>query len=429
MTYRRYWIYFLLFLFNVICYLDRINMSVAGRSVAQEFGLSPVALGYLFSSFLWAYVVMMLPSGHLVDRLGAHRVAAIGAAFWSIAQMLSGAATGFGTLLLTRLGLGVGEAPTFPVSYRSVRDWAPYTERGLAVGCIQAGTLLGPALSAPAVAWLITETSWRWSFVVTGVIGLVWVAVWLAFVSTPERTTWLPEPERRRILAERHAGETMSAHGGIGYRGLLRSPSMWGLAISQGCAVYTVYLYLSWLPNYLQTARHLSLVQSGLFTSVPFFVGAVVIVLTNWIGDRILTPHTMRNGGRRVVVVACLLLCALGSAIPFVDSLTMVVILTIFPVSFGGTATATNAALCNDLLRSQADSGRAFAFMVLGGNVFGLLAPIVTGYIVQATGSFAAAFMLAGVLSLIGATVSFTLTRHTLGEATPSALQPGMARG
>jgi ACS family glucarate transporter-like MFS transporter len=429
MTHRRYWIYFLLFLFNVICYLDRINMSVAGRSVAQEFALSPVALGYLFSSFLWAYVVMMLPSGRLVDSLGAHRMAAIGAAFWSIAQMLSGAATGFATLLLTRLGLGAGEAPTFPVSYRSVRDWAPATERGLAVGCIQAGTLLGPALSAPAVAWLITATSWRWSFVVTGLIGLVWVGVWLALVSTPERTSWLPEPERSRILAERHAGESTMAHGGIGYLGLIRSPSMWGLAISQGCGVYTVYLYLSWLPNYLQTARHLSLVQSGLFTSVPFFVGAAVIVLTNWIGDRILTPHTMHNGGRRIVVVACLLLSALGMGIPFVDSLPLLVILTIFPVSFGGTATATNAALCNDLLRSQADSGRAFAFMVLGGNVFGLLAPIVTGYIVQATGSFAAAFMLAGALSLVGALVSLTLTRHTLGETSPSALQPGLARG
>jgi MFS family permease len=429
MTHRRYWIYFLLFMFNVICYLDRINMSVAGRSVAQEFALSPVALGYLFSSFLWAYVLMMLPSGHLVDRLGAHRVAAIGAAFWSIAQMLSGAAIGFVTLLLTRLGLGAGEAPTFPVSYRSVRDWAPYTERGLAVGCIQAGTYLGPALSAPAVAWLITATSWRWSFVATGAAGLIWVAVWLALVSPPERTRWLPEPERRRILAERHAGETLAAHGGIGYRGLLRSPSMWGLAISQGCAVYTLYLYLSWLPNYLQTVRHLSLVSSGLFTSVPFFVGTAVIILTNWIGDRILTPHTMRNGGRRNVVVACLLFCTLGTAIPFTDSLTLTVILTMFPVGFSGTASATNAALCNDLLRSQADSGRAFAFMVLGGNVFGLLAPIVTGYIVEWTGSFAAAFILAGALSLIGATVSLTLTRHTLGEHTPNALEPGLAKG
>ena len=427
MTHRRYWVYFLLFLFNVICYLDRINMSVAGRSVAQDFGLSPIQLGYLFSSFLWAYVAMMLPSGRLVDSLGAHRVAAIGAAFWSVAQMLTGAATGFGTMILARLGLGAGEAPTFPVSYRGVRDWAPYTERGLAVGLIQAGTLFGPALSAPLVAWLIAATSWRWSFVITGAIGLVWVAVWLAFVSTPERTRWLPDGERQRILAERHGGEPVAAHGGVGYRGLLRSPSMWGLAISQGCAVYSVYLYLSWLPNYLQTARGLSIVNSGLFTSVPFLIGGVVIILTNWIGDRILTPQTMRSGARRIVVVACLLLCSVGIAIPFVESLTAVIILTIFPVSFGGTASATNAALANDLLRSQADSGRAFAFMVLGGNVFGLLAPIVTGYIVQVTGSFASAFVLAGALSLIGAAVSFALTRYTLGEETPVAV--GFARG
>jgi MFS family permease len=421
MTHRRYWVYFLLFLFNVICYLDRINMSVAGRSVAQEFGLSPVQLGYLFSSFLWAYVAMMLPSGRLVDSFGAHRLAAFGAAFWSVAQMLTGAATGFASMIVARLGLGAGEAPTFPVSYRAVRDWAPYTERGLAVGLIQAGTLFGPALSAPLVAWLIAALSWRWSFVITGAAGLIWVAAWLVLVSTPERTRWLPEPERRRILAERHGNEPM-AEGGVGYRGLLRSPSMWGLAISQGCAVYSVYLYLSWLPNYLQTARGLSIVNSGLFTSVPFLVGGAVIILTNWIGDRMLTPHTLHSGARRVVVVACLLLCAVGVAIPFVDSLMMVVVLTIFPISFGGTASATNAALANDLLRSQADSGRAFAFMVLGGNVFGLLAPIVTGYIVQITGSFSSAFVLAGTLSVIGAAVSFTLTRHTLGEETPVAV-------
>ena len=422
MTHRRYWVYFLLFVFNVICYLDRINMSVAGRSVAQEFALSPLQLGYLFSSFLWAYVVMMLPAGRLVDGYGAHRVAAIGAALWSVAQMLTGLANGFGTMLAVRLGLGAGEAPTFPVSYRGVRDWAPSTERGLAVGLIQAGTMFGPALSAPLVGWLIEATSWRWSFVITGAIGLIWVAVWMVFVSTPERTSWLPDPERQRILAQRHGGETLADHNGVGYRGLLRSPSMWGLAVSQGCAVYSVYLYLSWLPNYLQTVRGLSIVNSGLFTSVPFLVGGAVIILTNWIGDAMLTPDTMRRGGRRIVVVACLLLCSIGVAIPFVGSLTAVVVLTIFPVSFGGTASATNAALASDLLRSQGDAGRAFAFMVLGGNVFGLLAPIVTGYIVQITGSFSSAFVLAGTLSLIGAGVSFAFTRHTLGEDTPVAV-------
>ncbi len=420
MTRRRFWVYFLLFLFNAVCYVDRVNMSLAGHSVAQEFHLSPIALGYLFSSFLWAYVVMMLPSGQLVDRLGVHRMAAIGAAVWSVAQALSGAATGFTTLLLTRLGLGVGEAPTFPVSYRAVRDWAPYKERGRAVGAIQAGSLLGPALAAPAVAWIIQATSWRWSFVATGAVGLIWVVVWSALVSTPERTGWIPEPERQRILTERHAGEAPPAHDGVGYRGLLRSPSMWGLAISQGCAVYSLYLYLSWLPDYLETARHLSIMKSGVFTAVPFYAGTLLIVLTNWVGDAALTPATLRSGKRRLVVVACLVLTAMGMLIPFVQSLALVVLLTILPISFSSTATATNAALASDLLRSPADSGRAFAFMVLGGNVFGLLAPIVTGYIVQATGSFTSAFVLAGVLALVGAAVSLLLTQHSLGEETPT---------
>src|SRR5580658_6725226 len=111
MTHRRYWVFFLLFLFNVICYLDRINMSVAGRSIAGELGLSPVALGYLFSSFLWAYVVMMLPGGRLIDRWGAHVVAGVATAVWSLAQMTTGAAVGVVSMLLTRLGLGIGEAP------------------------------------------------------------------------------------------------------------------------------------------------------------------------------------------------------------------------------------------------------------------------------------------------------------------------------
>ena len=415
MTRRRYWVYFLLFLFNAICYIDRVNMSLAGHTVAQEFGLSPIALGYLFSSFLWAYVVMMLPSGRLIDAIGMPRMAAIGATIWSVAQALSGASVGFVSMLLTRLGLGVGEAPTFPVSYQAVRDWGPYTERGFAVGLIQSGTLLGPALVAPAIGWLIHATSWRWSFYVTGAVGLLWVLAWKLFVSTPEKTRWLPEPERAHILAERHAGDKPASDGGVGYAGLLRSPSMWGLAISQGCGVYSLYLYLSWLPDYLETARHLSIVKSAVFTAVPFYAGAALIILANWVGDAILNPQTMRSGRRRLVVVVCLVLTAAGMLIPFVHSIALVVVLTILPISFSTTATATNAALTNDLLRSSPDSGRAFAFLVLGGNVFGLLAPIVTGYIVAGTGSFTSAFVLAGGLALVGAAVSALFTYHPLG--------------
>jgi MFS family permease len=415
-TRRRYWVYFMLFVFSGIAYVDRVNMSVAGKPIALELGLSPIALGYLFSSFLWAYVLMMLPGGRFIDRWGSHAVASVATAVWSIAQMATGASIGVVTMLLTRLGLGLGEAPFSPIVYRSVRAWAPYTERGTATAVIGAGGSLGPALGAPLVAWLIQVLSWRWSFIITGAIGFVWVAIWAATVSTPERTSWLPEPERQHLLAERGGGLAPPAPTRPCYLALLRSPAMWGVFISQGCLVYSLYLYLSWLPNYLQTARHLSLVQSGLYTSIPFFIATAVNIIANWAGDRLLSVEAVRAGLRRYLVALCLLLTAAGILIPYVESLAGVIVLISITVSFANTGPAANATLTSDLLRSPADAGRAFAFLVLGGNVFGLLAPVVTGYLVEASGSFSSAFIAGGVLALIGAGVTLLLSRGTIGE-------------
>jgi sugar phosphate permease len=332
-THRRYWVFFLLFAFSAIAYLDRVNMSVAGKPIAHEFGLSPIALGYLFSSFLWAYVLMMLPGGRLIDRWGPHVVASVATAVWSTAQMATGMVGSFAAMLMVRLGLGVGEAPFAPISYSSVRLWSPYTERGTAIAAISCGSTLGLALGAPAVAWLIETLSWRWSFIITGAVGFVWVAVWAALVSTPEKTGWLPPAERDRILAGRDAGVTPPSHSGVGYLGLIRSPAMWGLFVSQGCLVYTGYLYISWLPNYLQTARHLSILNSGIYTAIAFLISTVVGVVANWAGDRVLTAEAVRGGSRRYLVVLSLLFMAAGLAIPFVQSLAAVITLITIAVS------------------------------------------------------------------------------------------------
>jgi MFS family permease len=427
-THRRYWVFFLLFLFSAIAYLDRVNMSVAGKPIALEFGLSPIALGYLFSSFLWAYVLMMLPGGRLIDRWGTHVVASLATAVWSAAQIATGMVGSFATMLAARLGLGVGEAPFAPISYSSVRSWSPYTERGTAIAAISAGSSLGLALGAPVVAWLIETLSWRWSFIITGAAGFVWVLVWFALVSTPEKTRWLPQAEREYILAARDAGIAPPNHGGVGYLGLIRCPAMWGLFISQGCLVYTGYLYLSWLPNYFQTARHLSMLNSGIYTAIPFLVAMVVGIVANWAGDRLLSAEAVRSGNRRYLVALSLLFMAAGLAIPFVDSLAAIVALITIVVSFSHVGPAANGALVADLLRSPGDAGRATAFLVLGGNTFGLLAPIVTGYVVDATGSFNMAFAVAGALALVGAVAALALGRGTLGEhIRPSRARPRLA--
>jgi nitrate/nitrite transporter NarK len=185
---------------------------------------------------------------------------------------------------------------------------------------------------------------------------------------------------------------------------------MWGLFISQGCLVYTGYLYISWLPNYLQTARHLSILNSGIYTAVPFLISTVVGVVANWAGDRY-SPL------KRWCSACCLwLLMAAGLGIPFVQSLAAVITLITIAVSAAHVGPAANGALVADLLRSPGDAGRATAFLVLGGNTFGLLAPIVTGYVVAVTGSFNAAFVVAGALAPVGAAAALALVRRTLGE-------------
>jgi ACS family glucarate transporter-like MFS transporter len=414
---KRYIVYTMIFMFNLVAYIDRINMSVAAVSIAEDLKLTAVSLGWLFSSFLVTYIAMLLPIGYLLDKIGVKWMATLGALVWSISQVLTGAVGSFFPLLLTRLGLGVGEATYGPVTYKSVREWGPASEHGAAIGFTQSASLLGPAIGAPFVAWVTASTSWRWSFVITGAIGLLWVLIWLLLrISTPEKTKWVSEAEREKITRERYEDNPVVASQGVGYLGLIRSPSLWGLAINQGCAVYSLYLYLSWFPNYLSVQRHVSLIESGWLTAAPFFVGAILVLVVNWIGDRTLSTDGRRKGRRRFVVIVSLLMTAGGMAIPYAEPLWLVIVLATLPIGFAGAVSPANAALTSDLLRSPADAGKAFAFIVLGANLFGIMAPIVTGYIVAYTGSFNSAFMLAGCISIVGAACAYFSTRYALGS-------------
>jgi len=168
--------------------------------------------------------------------------------------------------------------------------------------------------------------------------------------------------------------------------------------------------------------------NSGVYTAIPFLISTVVGVVTNWAGDRVLTAEAVHSGSRRYLVVLSLLFTAVGLAIPFAKSLTAVITLIPIAVSAAHVGPAANGALVADLLRSPGDAGRATAFLVLGGNTFGMLAPILTGYVVAATGSFNAAFVVAGALALVGALAALALVRGTLGEhVRPSRARPRLA--
>jgi ACS family glucarate transporter-like MFS transporter len=396
-----------LFLFSLtaINYIDRLALSMAAKPIAQEFALSPVQMGYLFSSYLWAYVLVSIPMGMLVDRFGAKRTAAFGIVIWSAATACTGAGLSYLMLMASRFVMGGGEAVTNPCGARVVREWFPAAERGTVNALFNAGAFAGPALSALSVGYLIQTEGWRFAFVAAGVIGLVWFLAWWLWFGPPERVRWLSASERDLIVTRRgmSAGEVADRSGGSSMLAMMRTRTLWGLALIGGADAYCSYLFLSWLPSYLQTARHLSLGTTSLYTAVPYATAFVISISMAQISDRFLKGSGVNTGRRRFFIAgSSLTAMALIASVPFVDSVP--VLLGMISVAIGCIATNTSQvfALTNDLLPNPKDIGKAMGFEVAAANVIGFTSPIVTGYVISITGSFSAAFVIAGAVMLLG---------------------------
>jgi MFS family permease len=382
-------------------------------------------MGYLFSSFIWSYAIFLLPMGFLIDRFGTKRMAGVGIFIWSTATALTGAASTFGALLLARLVMGGGESVSNPVGAKVIRQWIPANERGMVTSMFNSGSYAGPAICSVILGSLVALYGWRMSFVIAGGIGFVWLAAWLLFFNAPEKARWLTADERDKIIRERDTKTAGSAPIGTESSGLLslmRTRTLWGLAITQGCNVYTQYLFLTWLPSYLQASRGLSISHTGLFSAVPYAAAVILCIFVGRLSDRFLKRSGVGSGRRRNAVALTMLAGAAILVVPFVSNLT--VLLVVFSITLTGIASTTslNFALLNDLLPNSRDVAKAMAFVVVGGNIFGMIAPIATGYVVAATGSYDWAFGIAGVLLLVGATVVLTMTRS------PMVVQPAAAR-
>ena len=411
---RRYVIYGLLFFLTVINYFDRVVLSISMPSLSKEFGLTPISEGWLLSAFIWIYVVLQVPGGILLDRWGTRRLTAAAVGFWSLATAITGLSFNYLTLFITRILLGIGEAPTFPAGIRAVREWAPMRERAWATAIFQSGPAFGTATSAVIVGWLISVAGWRVAFAASGGIGLVWVAVWLAFFRDPAEARWLSAPERQMILAERSPGGTAGL--GLSIAQLMRYRTMWGLFIVQGCVNYSQYLGLTWLPSYLVRSRGINLLSSGVYIAIVYLGACAITLIAGRFSDAMLTYEAAKQGRRRNVLV---FFCALSSAmllVPFVTSTWGLLLVLTLSLAGVQSALTNNYSLVSDLVHAGGGIGKAVSWLQLGGNVFGLGAPILTGYIIAATGSYTSAFLLAGGLLVLGAVVALTMTRRPVGD-------------
>ena len=404
---KRIWIYVFLFTLTLINYVDRVSLSVASHALKEEFGISPVAMGYLFSSFVWLYFIALIPMGYLVGRYGPKQVNSYGIGVWSVATVCTAFATGFTSLITCRLIMGAGEATTYPAGARVVRDWMPVKERGLATAVFHSGSLVGPAVGAIGFGWLITAFGWRIAFVVAGAIGFVWLAAWLKWYRHPSQAPWLDEAERAEIMADAPVASASTPQApALGFKGLVRSPTMWAIGLAHGCAVYATYFFLTWLPTYLQAEKGLSVMSSAFYTAVPYLGAAVLVMLIGRLSDMLVKPQAAARGGRRFVIGAVLLASSAIFLVPMLSSTWAILLVITMSLATCASAISLDLSLVNDLVRSGEDVGTAAGFITAVGNLFGLLAPIATGYLVANTGGFAMAFTVVGVLLIVGAVLA-----------------------
>lgn len=405
-TRSRWFMLALIFAITAVNLADRATISITAPAMRGEFGFSPVALGYIFSAFGWAYVVAQIPSGVLLDRFGTRRIYALSIFFWSLFTLcMSGVGT-FGaiadavTLLLTlRVLIGLAEAPSFPANAKVVSEWFPPVERGTASAIFNSAQYLSPVLFMPFMAWLTTNYSWHWVYLVMGVLGIGMSILWLRFGRSPDESPYPNEAERAYIRGQIEEDPTTAASQSSGSTlthivALLRIRMFLGIYLGQFCLNALTYFFLTWFPVYLVEARHMTILKAGFVAVLPAICGFAGGVLGGVVSDYLIRRGWSLSAARKTPITVGLLLATVIILCNYVDNNVIVVVA--MAISFFGKGFASLGwALVADTAPRKA-AGVSGGLFNSFGNAGGIVTPIVIGYLVGQSGDFRNALVFVG---------------------------------
>lgn len=408
---RRWRMAFLLAFGVVIGFFDRINVAVSRDALHASFGTSLIAFGYLSSAYSWTYGLMQMPAGMLLDRFGIRRVGRISTFLWSIASFAASISPGLGVFFGARFLLGVAEAPVFPGNAKALGYWFPQHERSLAISITDAAAKFAPAIGVPFLGVLLLHFGWRATFAVTGLLSLLYFALFYVWYRDPGEDARLSSEELQYIRdgggqakdqAPQRSGTFAHDVSRLVY--LLAQPKVLGLALGWGAYNYSFFLMLNWLPSYLSLAHHMDLLHSSFYTAAPWlFATATDIVVGGWLVNLLIQRGWNANRVRRSVLIVgtAFGLAVFGAAHPGSPAAALVWI----SLALGGLAAAAPVAWTVPSLIAPQNSVAALASIAnMSGQFAAISAPIITGYIVSATHSFHSAFLTAAVILLIGIT-------------------------
>ena len=362
----------------------RVNLSVAAPVLGPEMKLSPQSLGLLLSAFYWTYAVGQIWTGWLVDRFDVRWIYTIAVLIWSLATFFMGITASFTVMLCLLLLLGLGEAVAYPACSRVIISVFPETRRGLANSVIDMGCRLGPALGTLCGGLMVARIGWRWLFLLTGGAGLVWLIPWMFLAP------------RSSAPAERVA--TVE----IGWADLLRRRALWATCCGQFGANYAWYFLLTWLPSYLVRERHFSLSAMAVWAAAPYFLMAVTSMAGGILADRLIARGVSAVRVRQAFVCAGLLLTAFLLPLVLIPRIEWA-LAGLLVACFAYGIYASNLWALSQTLAGTMAAGRWTGFQNACANVAGVVAAMLTGWIVGRTGQFALAFMGASLACLLGA--------------------------
>ena len=390
---RRWTIAFLLGIGVLVNYFDRVNLSVSHDALVREFGISDRMFGLLASAYNWTYAACQLPSGMLLDRFGVRMVGCVSTLIWSIASFAAAATRGMPGFFAARFLLGVGEAPTFPANAKAIGYWFPPHERSFATSLFDSAAKLGSAIGVPLIGLLLLRIGWRMSFAATGLVSFLYFLLFVVLYRDPK---------------VRFSGNVAAAHHvtmgtvikWLGH--LVKQKKVVGLAIGFGSYNYVFYLFVTWMPVYIARSFNIDLAHAFLYTGVPWLIAAAAdLFVGGWLVDTLIRRGWNADRVRRFVLIGgtAMGLGILGAGNAHTPAQAMFWV----SVSIGGLSAAAPVGWSVPALIAPGDTvGSVGGIMNLSNQVSGIVAPIVTGFLVNGRQSFTGAFGVAAAYLAIG---------------------------
>jgi ACS family D-galactonate transporter-like MFS transporter len=393
------WVALLLLVVSVgINYIDRGNLSVAGVALKDELHLNGTQLGWLLSAFFWTYAGFQILSGWLIDRYNVVWVYAAGYFIWSSATLLTGTVNGFAMLFGLRLFLGMSESVAYPSYSKIIAAGFPERQRGIANGLVDAGSKLGPAMGVLVGGMLLSHVGWRWLFILIGGASMLWLIPWAAIAG------------HIRTGASAHLSEGRTDTAGFGE--ILRQRDAWGSFLGLFCGNYGWYFLLTWLPQYFILERHYSNTMMAQLGSVPFWSIALGAILGGFISDRWIDSGASPTLVRKTFVAGGLTLFAFILLPAAMVKDQTIALWLLSAASFCLGLFSSNHWAITQTLAGTAAAGKWTGIQNMCGNVSGIVVPVVTGRIYDATGHFFWAFVCVCSLVLIGALSYLVIVRR-----------------